>query len=177
MNLNIWCLKMGADWGKEICWLLRINSYFVLCVCVSVGGVDPVHSRWAADEPPASGRCSSFGNRKWPRQDAQLGWGESLALTSAAEFTQSDRTYQLLLPVFIHSSVCLMTLRSNYLTTSWLKWVRWKRYCLFGVKDISTAAPVYTLMPCNNITGDPYKAGRDWYNKIWIQLRKNIDKY
>lgn len=45
-------------------YLALFSAAYTSRVRLSVGGVDPVHSRRAADEPPAAGRCSSSGNRK-----------------------------------------------------------------------------------------------------------------
>lgn len=85
---NLRILACGGDGTVRLCFRYLYSPLLCVCVCIhsecvcrSVGGLDPVHAGRAADEPPASGGCSSSGNRKWPRQDAQLGRGEFLALT------------------------------------------------------------------------------------------------
>ena len=85
---NLRILACGGDGTVRLfCYNLflfcaKFFEAYSFCACTRVGGVDPVHSGRVADESPASGRCSSSGNRKWPRQDAQLGRGEFPTLTS-----------------------------------------------------------------------------------------------
>lgn len=67
-------MKENMIWSKYVFVLLIFLT--VLLIFFFIGGLDPVHPRWAATQPPTSCGCPSTWHWEWPCPHPQLGWGK-----------------------------------------------------------------------------------------------------
>lgn len=67
-------VKKNIIWSKYVFFPIIFLKVFL--IFLFIGGLDPVHPRWAATQPPTSCGCPSTWHREWPCPHPQLGWGK-----------------------------------------------------------------------------------------------------